>query len=161
MRERITWSWALIAIVGLCLTAEAQPNVFSQEVSIVVSKIQTIQFNETELSFEISTAEPGQQPKPSAVQSGFSMTNNTSNWIITAQLDESLPAGLSLEAKMNLGSTGESSFQTLSASPVTLLAGSEGKTASNQTIEYRATASPDLAPASYSRAIVFTIMTRN
>jgi len=146
-----------ILLFGLTTTAYAQSNVATQEVEINVSEINVIAV-QGEISMTISQATAGQAPDAATDAGTYALTTNGTKKKITAELDEDMPTGLTLNANMSAPSgAGSKGKKSLSDEAVDLVTDITQVRGSGLALNYEAVATVDADPDTYKRTVTYTV----
>ena len=138
-------------------TASAQSNTATQNVSINVAEIAVIAVSGN-ISMTINAATAGQAPDAATASSSYNVTTNGTDKKITAELDQKMPKGLTLNATMAAPEGAESEGkQALSDKAVNLVTGITQVRGTGLSLNYEAVATVDADPDSYTRTVTYTI----
>ena len=142
-------------------SAFAQSNYASQQVTVNVQEINAISVGGS-VSLSINTTTAGENPDPIESTSSYNISSNGTDKKITAQLDEDMPEGLTLQSNMSAPRGAQSTgYQTLSSNAVDLCSGVTKVMGSGLQILHKATATLVVAPQTYSRTVTYTITNSN
>lgn len=150
--------YALLAFALLTTTAAyAQSNVATQQVSINVSEIAVIAVTGN-VSMTINQATAGQAPDAATASATYAVTTNGTQKKITAELDQDMPNGLTLNATMAAPSGASTAGKTaLSSDAVDLVTNVTKVRGSGLSLAYEAVATVDADPDNVTRTVTYTI----
>jgi hypothetical protein len=150
-----------VGMVASGIASEASAQTATQVVRFQVNAINQIGVTGSPAPMVINSATAGSAPTSvTAGGTSYAVTTNESNQKITASLDQTLPAGVTLEVSLaapaGAASSGTVSLSTAAADVVT---GISGTASASLPITYRLSATPAVqmsAPA--ARIVTFTIV---
>jgi hypothetical protein len=149
--------FAAILALTLVSSASAQSNKASQQVAINVAEIAVIAV-QGNINMVISTATAGQAPDPATASATYALTTNGKNQKISAELDQSMPNGLSLFATMAAPSKAKSAGKIeLSNKPSDLVSSITSVNESGLELTYEAVATVNATPDNVVRTVTYTV----
>lgn len=132
----------------------------TQVVRFEVNPINQIAVSGSPAPLTITTATAGSAPTSvTAAGTSYAITTNQSNQKITASLDQTLPAGVTLEISLAApGGAASSGSVALTTSGADVVTGISATSASSLPIEYRLSATPAVQLGATARTVTLTVV---
>lgn len=158
VRRKGTAAFAVASILTLCSTVAWSADSAVQDVDLTVQEVNDISVGGS-VSLSLTSSSPGQALTGTS-SSTYSITSNSATGKkITAQLGAALETGLGLKVTLQAPSGATSAGEvTLSESAVDVVTGVSAVAESGLTVDYAATATPSVAPDTYSAEVTYTII---
>jgi hypothetical protein len=154
----------LVAVVGamavLVPSGSARAQNATQVIRFEVNAVNQIGVSGSPAPLVINSATPGSAPASiTAGGTSYAITTNESNKKITASVDQSLPAGVTLEVLLAAPSGASSAnYVALGTSSADLVTGISSISAASLPITYRLSATPAVQMSAQARTVTFTIV---